>query len=267
MKRLVIAASVAVLTTIPTLAADLPVRGPAMAPAPVFVAVGWSGFYAGVNAGWVRGSFEHSATLDPAYPLPAPEIDRVTRDLNRELSKDGFTGGVQIGWNAQSGSLVYGVEADLNYVGLRANSGLLEFGAPVPPGNFFESRSRSEWLATLRARLGFSTGAALFYVTGGLAAAELKSSTLLDFVGGVGAGARSTTQFGWAAGAGVEYKLTPNWSAKLEYLYADLGKHSYTTGPIVGFPTANTVQRVSYNTQMVRLGLNYQFNSPTAAVY
>jgi outer membrane immunogenic protein len=64
---------------------------------------------------------------------------------------------------------------------------------------------------------------------------------------------------GWTAGAGVEWKLTPVWSVKAEYLYAELGSQSntivYTYGPFTSSLTS-TVQREKDN--IVRFGINYK---------
>jgi outer membrane immunogenic protein len=66
---------------------------------------------------------------------------------------------------------------------------------------------------------------------------------------------------GWTLGAGVEKKFTPNWSAKLEYLYVDFGTHTYFGG------TGNAVD-VSFHDHIIRGGFNYAFTmGPVVARY
>jgi len=84
------------------------------------------------------------------------------------------------------------------------------------------------------------------YITGGVAFANAKLTTA--------AGASdSNTQIGWTAGLGVEYAFMGNWSAKLEYLYADLGKATCGSG------TCTTDTDVDIKANIVRVGLNYRF--------
>ncbi|SFP69210.1 outer membrane immunogenic protein [Bradyrhizobium sp. Ghvi] len=118
----------------------------------------------------------------------------------------------------------------------------------------------------------------LLYATGGLAVGEVKFSntptlTLQRFdgnsntpIGGpvsaTGATvSESNTRVGWTLGAGLEKKFTPNWSAKLEYLYVDLGTKTYFSG------TGNDID-VRFRDHILRAGFNYQFTAgPVVAKY
>ena len=84
------------------------------------------------------------------------------------------------------------------------------------------------------------------YVTGGAAFADVKMTP-------VGGTSETETQVGWTAGAGLEYAFMGAWSAKLEYLYADLGKAS------CGAATCGIVNDVKFKTSIVRGGMNYHF--------
>lgn len=127
------------------LAADLPVRS--APPAPVIGAIPiftWTGFYAGVNAGygWVSGN---NGYYDPTFGF-----------IERGGDEGGFVGGAQIGYNYQIGSFVVGVETDLQYANL-SNSGLSD---------------SDDWFGTVRARAGVAIDRALVYATGGFAYAD-----------------------------------------------------------------------------------------------
>lgn len=100
------------------------------------------------------------------------------------------------------------------------------------------------WFATVRGRIGYAFDRFLPYVTGGAAIGEVKMDT--------GAGTDKDTRVGWTLGAGVEWAFLANWSAKLEYLYADLGKSSCDIAACAGTD-------VSFKTSIVRGGLNYRF--------
>ena len=113
----------------------------------------------------------------------------------------------------------------------------------------------------------------LFYGTGGLAFGEIKTTGRMTGFDGFGTpiasiGTSSTTRFGWTAGVGVEGKITQNWSAKLEYLYMDLGR--YSSGPFTLAPAGSTIAaNVSsrFTDNILRAGINYQFGGPVVARY
>jgi outer membrane immunogenic protein len=146
------------------------------------------------------------------------------------LSPNGVLGGVQAGYNWQvSPSGVLGLETDISATSIDDKAGGVKFGV--------------DYLGTMRARAGYSLDRVMFYVTGGAAYGR----------GALEIGGLSNTQFhwGWTLGGGVEAMVTPNVSARLEYLYVDLAKETYQS--VLG-PTS-----VGYNTNIVRGGLNYRF--------
>jgi len=146
------------------------------------------------------------------------------------LNPNGFVGGVQAGYNFQvSPSGVLGFETDISATSIDDKAGGVKFGV--------------DYLGTIRARAGYTVDRAMFYATGGAAYGR----------GALEVGGLSNTQFhgGWTLGGGVEAMVTPNVSARLEYLYVDLAKETYQS--VVG-PTS-----VSYKTNIVRGGLNYRF--------
>jgi outer membrane immunogenic protein len=163
--------------------------------------------------------------------------------------------GAQAGYNWQNGNWVSGVEGDGQWVNQR-DSISITLGAP---GNNINNDGLAlsdtlRWLATLRGRLGYNSGDWLWYVTGGGAFAGAKESDALT-LGVPTAGANfNRTLGGWTAGAGVEKVISGNWSAKLEYLYVNLGSvtDSFTLAPGL---VESVHQNVTDN--IVRPGLNY----------
>lgn len=206
MRITIYAATAAVMAAAATaaVAADLPrSQGPYYSsPAPV--GYNWIGPYVGANVGYQWG-----------------------RTTNNATRPDGIEGGLQAGYNWQSGSFVFGGETDLQISGADDTFAPFKFSNP--------------WFGTLRGRAGYALNNVLFYGTFGLAYGGIKGET-----GGL---AESKTHVGWAGGAGMEVGFTPNWSAKIEYLYIDLADRAYSvTGTTNGLES-----------NMLRVGVNYRF--------
>ena len=227
MKRLVLASigALAVVTTMGAAnAADIQRRQAMPTKAPAYVQMyNWTGAYVGINGG---GGWGRSDTSAP-------------------FASGGFrtTGGVvggTVGYNWQAGPTVFGVEGDIDWSNIRGSATC---------GAGFSCETKNSWLATARGRVGYAFDRFLPYVTGGLAVGDIRAAT----PGFVGA---SNTSAGWTAGAGIEFALPGNWSAKAEYLYVDLGKFNCGTS-CIALPTDN----VSMHDNVVRAGVNYRFNT------
>jgi outer membrane immunogenic protein len=139
----------------------------------------------------------------------------------------GLEGGVQAGYNWQNGQFVFGAETDIQVSGADDTFAPWKFSNP--------------WFGTLRGRAGVALNNILFYGTLGLAYGGVR--------GEISGLAESKTHIGWAAGGGMEVGLTPNWSARAEYLYVDLSDRSYS---VTG--TGNGIE-----SNMLRFGVNYRF--------
>jgi outer membrane immunogenic protein len=187
-------------------AADLP-RGPYQSPyvaTPMAVAFSWMGPYIGANVGYQWGSTTNNPT-DPS----------------------GIVGGLQAGYNFQSGQFVFGAETDIQLSNADDTFAPYKFSNP--------------WFGTVRGRAGYAMNNILFYATGGLAYGGLR--------GEISGLSEDKTHLGWTAGAGVEVGFTPNWSAKVEYLYVDLADRGYSvTGTNNGLES-----------NLLRFGVNYRF--------
>jgi outer membrane immunogenic protein len=109
--------------------------------------------------------------------------------------------------------------------------------------------TRNNWLATFRGRIGYAFNRFLPYVTGGLAAGDIEA-------GLAGRATQSDTRAGWTIGGGVEWALAGPWTAKLEYLYADLGKMSCGSAACAGVVGSTDVD---FRANILRAGINYRF--------
>jgi outer membrane immunogenic protein len=218
-------------------AARAPVYKAPIAP-PIF---SWTGCYLGGQAGYTFGSSDPTwqATGFASLPDGTP--------LTATLHPNGALGGLTAGCNYQwSSNWVVGVEGDFSWMHANSSNPLL------PPANTAHTFSATEhWLATARARVGYTMGSYLLFVTGGAAFASL-DTTDLDTTSGISA-TETTSRTGWTIGGGLEYALAAHWSVKGEYLYADLGTKRILN-PELGSPTD-----VPLKQQLVLAGVNYKF--------
>ena len=240
----------------------------------------WTGFYIGGNVGygWDTGSTGVSArSTDPVLaPALAAILAAGSYPGSLSTSSKGVIGGGQAGYNWQMSQWLVGVETDIQSSGIKgtATQGL----APALFDATSTGVSKSiDWFGTLRGRFGvLATPQWLLYATGGLAYGETRTSfntTDVTFGCVAGAticanGASSSVRAGWTVGAGSEAMLGVNWSVKLEYLYVDLGRRSVDT-PASTVPAIIFTTSTAYREQIVRVGLNYHFDSggPVVARY
>jgi outer membrane immunogenic protein len=254
---------------------------------PVMVEVwNWTGFYIGGNAGYSWGrsntdvSFFNTVTGAPIV-LPPGSITSSSFDMN-----GGIAGG-QAGYNWQTGNYVLGVEADIQWSGERGRAAYscaatIAGGVCLPGLTFLPAGATGttlalseslDWFGTVRGRAGvLVTPKVLLYGTGGLAYGSIKTSGVLSGFnpnGGVVAfaGSSSDTRVGWTVGAGAEAMITQNWTAKLEYLYMDLGRFNSATftlapGSLIGVNVSS-----NFTDHILRAGINYKFGGPVVARY
>jgi outer membrane immunogenic protein len=185
------------------------------------------------------------------------------------LSPAGVLAGGQIGFNWQSGAGVIGVEADLQGTGQKDTACL--HSCFTPPANNIITTQNIDWLATLRGRVGYATRGWLWYVTGGGAAAQIKTNVAANLLNEpfVGNADFSDLKMGWVLGLGMETQWTGNWSWKFEYLYADLGTVTSTFGLAVPGGPATSTTTSQIRDHVIRAGVNYRFGGlgPVAAAY
>jgi outer membrane immunogenic protein len=270
-------------------AADMSAPAPAYTKAPAAVAVpvyNWTGFYVGGNAGWVGG--QASGTSDFVDNSAVVGSVFFSNPQSNRFSPSGFIGGLQAGFNWQlSSPFVLGIEGDFD--GMRTSYGFCRqtdsrnaINNCTDLGVGVETISgRTNWLSTIRGRGGVTWANVLFYGTGGAAFGSIKTTESLSCLNdgcGDNSGlqlaqsATSTqTRTGWTAGLGIEAMIARDWSVKGEWLYVDLG--SLTNSLVTvgnAAPVGSTQSAVwsrSERFNIVRVGVNYHFNSPVVAKY
>jgi outer membrane immunogenic protein len=314
--RTIILGSAAILaaTAGSGVAADMPVYEP-----PLEQAVGhdWTGIYLGAHVGYGWGDVGVSmsglptgipgllddgvlegvlpdvlGTLDDLLGLIDEDLAEV--GLDGELSDDasaeieGFLGGAQVGFNFQSGRLVFGVEGDFSATDM-SESGVLadttvdlavdpdlalgEVGVVGTVSLTGDVETSMDWLATLRGRFGAAFDRVLVYGTGGVAFAEMEGAAALAatadvsvVVGALGedvlvplaiegeafTGEGSETLVGYAIGGGVEVAFSDHWSGKVEYNYVDLGSME------IDLDGGGSID-IEADMHLVKGGVNYRF--------
>ena len=218
----------------PAAAADMAVKSPAMNAA----VYSWTGFYVGGHVGYGDGSLGPDTNPLPLQGVFFPH------------SVTGGIGGFQVGYNHQlANRFVLGVEADATFVG----------PIDLPRRRLGPFNSSIDYVGTVRGRAGYSFGTWMPYITGGFAWG--RSQVRVNDAAGNVISEPGQYQTGWTVGAGAEFALSGNWTAKLEYDYIDLSRRTLGLNDF-GMPGVSIDPRL----HLLKFGLNYQLgDSPWSA--
>jgi outer membrane immunogenic protein len=214
-------------------AADLPAAPPAYkAPGPVVVPLNtWTGFYVGAQVGYGFGQSSGTQNANGTFfPVVPYSIDPA-----------GVLAGGHVGFNYQTGALVVGAEADVEASNLNGATTIFAFDQT------YVFNVKADTLASVRGRIGWAQDRLMLYGTGGVAWGHV-STPPLDALNG--------WRTGWTAGAGAEYALPRNWSARVEYRYTDLGRASSFD------PNLNSTDDNKLSFHAVRLGVSRKLGTP-----
>jgi outer membrane immunogenic protein len=247
-------------------AADLPMKA-APYVAPVW---SWTGFYIGANVGAGWGTTEQTVTgasiINREQLVTSSDalsnfigsnstISGLSIPLSQN-SRSGFLGGGQVGWNYQSGWVVFGIQGDIVGMDVKGKD---------PCVLLFSCNAKSDWLATVSGRIGgVVADRTLLYVKGGGAWMDTKYSIGLPSFGGsglpIGIGSPSSTSTGWLLGMGVEYMFAQNWTGFIEYNYMEFDKKNIAypisfNGSPIAVVNADALNKLS----VAKVGINYKF--------
>jgi outer membrane immunogenic protein len=225
-----------VLGSGPVLAADFPLPAAETARPPTIYDpngpyTNWAGAYLGLNGGYALGSSQWTLGL-------------LGTDV---FNTNGFLFGGTVGFNFPVSAVLVGLEGDVDWSGLSGSAPNCAVNASSAAAS---CQTKSNLLGTARARVGYAVDRTLIYVTGGAAFAPVQTGlnppSTFD----------TATKLGWAAGAGVEFAFSGNWSAKAEYLFVDLAASSCSTVANCGSAAGSSV---AFTENLVRGGFNYRF--------
>ena len=231
----------------------------------------WHGWYVGINLGgnWGHGSQHLSAAPGNGVTVIPPADISAINSLVEKSNPAGFTGGIEGGYNYsyRSSGLLLGFETDFGAFNLdqkvsKTFQSALQVNPPINPAPTatISQNLKTDWLWTVRPKVGWEFGRWLVYGTGGLALADVKQAVaysdtsnpahLANFT-------KSGTQVGWAAGVGAGYAISHNWSIKAEWLYTDLGTISGSAATPNGYAVFSSSAKIRSN--LVRAGVDYRF--------
>ena len=236
---------VALSMAAPASAADLAARPYTKAPPMIAAIYDWSGFYIGANGGW--GSSHDNRSFDT---------------LGVGLGSYDATGGVaggQVGYRWQTGSWVFGLEAQGDWADLRGST-----ANTFVPGNTI--RSKMDAFGLFTGQVGYAWNNALLYAKGGAAVTDRNYQSIDAVTGALVSSSSYKTRWGATAGVGLEYGFAPNWSAAVEY------DHIFETRHTVGFVTPGGVPVVGTfssggDTDLVTARVNYRWGGPVIPKY
>ncbi len=193
----------------------------------------WTGGYVGLQVGYGWGDTQ------PIYNVTS----------QADVNMKGFLGGLDAGYNIQTGNIVLGLEVDASLVDI---SGSLQ-GSPNTPCVFSAPSvyctANVNWLTTGRIRAGYAINNVMPYITGGLALGGVEGT--FDFGGACNCFVDDKA-LGYVVGGGIEWAVTEKWTTKAEFLYVNLG-----TPSISG--TNTFVEADTYDFATARFGFNYAF--------
>lgn len=240
MKKILITTAL-LLAPVMANASDLPSK--AKAPASTTPeSMDWRGFYAGVSAGKVSVNSSYIDT--DAWWNNAG--DRYDTDSN---SAAAF---VNAGYNLQAGRVIFGAEADIGT--LNASRTTVPEYYEYDPDAYYKTSIHS--LGSVRARLGFDLGAALLYVTGGVAFGKINREVSSGLESVIPADDNGW-EAGLAVGGGMEYALDDKWTVRAEGTYYDFDSQTVMLERTISAPDYPHESEVS--AVVVRIGINYRF--------
>jgi outer membrane immunogenic protein len=287
MRRFLLAGALLAAAAAPALAADLARPAPVYVPPPVVVPIAlWTGFYVGGDIGWFGA---HQSATTTAFPSPgfgAPAVLGAgiagfgNLPTSHTLNGTGVLGGIHAGYNYQVTSFVFGGEGDVMFLNRNPNDAETVFetftAVPAPAFNMLLN-AQNKYLASVRGRIGWTTGSLLLYATGGAAWTNTSyTATATGLVAGsvnlpgiVAAVSFSNTKTGYVLGGGAEWMLTPHWLVRAEYLHYGFDGSSgvlplVVTSGVAGATCtpgacnwAATSSKLDFDT--VRVGVSYKF--------
>lgn len=260
-RRILLATASALGLTGAAAAADFGMRAPPppayLMPSPAFT---WTGIYGGVNIGGAIGTTNLTST-----ELPTPVFFGAL-PFEQTLTSSGVIGGGQIGYNYQTGPLVFGIETDFQGSSLSQTSsfqGLFNNTGALIPGSNVTAKQSLDWFGTVRGRAGITLNRFLVYASGGLIYGDISTSLLSAFGPNLATtytGTTSNVRPGWIVGGGIAYGFTPNWSLRAEGFYFNFGNQNFVSLPIALNPPFSIATRANFSGAIGRVGLDYKFN-------
>lgn len=228
----------------------------------------FKGFYVGGFVGGISSrSTAHTTTVDTGSYFASSSVTAINAAGTQSLNSNAFNGGGEAGYNFQSGDFVFGVEGEFGtmHIDKRVNTSM-PYPCCAGTGFTISQSIYTDFLSTVRARVGYVHGRAMYYVTGGFATTNLNPYVGFftdSFAGASETGAVNQWMKGWTVGGGVELRANKHWSVKGEYLYADFGDAGVTSTNLTAggffYPDTPFTHTTNLRAHIYRAGFNYRF--------
>lgn len=201
----------------------------------------WTGFYLGGTVGFGTGDAETTLSEgDGEYSY----------SLTGDNDIDGAIYGIHLGYNAQRGNIVFGVEGGI--YGTELDTDGQNLLIPIT------HETEVDWYGRVIGRLGVTTGSTLFYGFGGIAIGDVTSTlSATDGRQSESISLSDEQHIGWTAGAGIEHVIGKGWIARVEYAHVDLGEEKSSLSFGEKSDSISVSQDVDWD--QVTVGLNYKF--------
>ena len=249
MKKILFATAslIALGAAVPAAAADLGARPYTKAPPMIAAVYDWSGFYIGANGGW--------GSSRKCWDFVTPAGAFVAAEGCHDAS--GGTVGGQVGYRWQSGTWVFGVEAQGNWADFKGNNISLLTG--------LRNESRVDAFGLFTGQIGYAANNVLFYLKGGAAVTSDRFRTFTPVGNVLTSSTNDDTRWGGAVGVGLEYGFAPNWSVGIEYDHLFMQDRTYTFTTPGGVFAGN--DRIRQDVDLITARVNYKFGGPIVAKY
>jgi len=229
----------------PAFAGDFP--APTYSRAPMYVApiYDWSGPYIGANGGW--------GSSRACWDFTTPGGNFVASEGCHNAN--GGTAGGQLGYRWQSNAIVFGIEGQGNWAGLKGSNN----------SNFFlgsTNQTSVNALGLLTGQIGYAWDRTLIYAKGGAAVTDNKYTANSTLPPLMGFDTARESRWGATLGAGVEYAFAQNWSLGFEYDHLFMGNRDVNSA--TGFLIADHIEE---DVDLFSARLNYKFGGPAVGRY
>lgn len=190
-------------------------------------AIDWSGFYVSGLAGATNGNADMKTVTGRLQYFDATDAAQIARVGKNDVDQWRPSGGLAAGYGVQFGNVLVGIEASANTLFLdEEHVRRQEMDANPGSQSTIRQSVKSDWMATLRPKLGWAQDNWLGYVTGGVAATRVQFDAEYsdNAFSGFSRASKERYVTGWSIGFGGEYALGNNWSLRGDYLFTRFGE-------------------------------------------
>lgn len=229
------------------------------------------GFYVGVSAGygWSTADVTTSTVFDATGYFATTSVPAINASGVQRVKPKAFNGGVNLGYDYNTGGVLVGVVADISSLSNTKNATATAVYPCCSPSTYTVSQTvNTKWLTTARAKLGIGVGGgSSVYATGGWAGEKVKYTALFTdtFATANETATKDAFRSGWVVGGGASFRFGNGWSIDPEYLHAEFGTLTVPGGTLTAFtPSQSFAQNpfthtMKLRTDVARINLNYHF--------